>query len=351
MPDNKSKEHSTHGSSGPIHLRIVKVGLERLASAGGKFAASDPHIQAAIDAFKAPIDKIIGTGSADAFFGSEAIKILMASGIQLPGTFLRPVLARMLRIDESLANEIVQEGVDKAILSFLDETGRAARDKNPAEQKAIIDKNASDMVDKVQAMLRLNNSEGIKPVWFDPESKLAHKPGCAMFKNDKGKPNDCIIYKDDAGNDLTLLAAKKLGGHMTCECRCVGNFSDPPGTLDEALMRLDHDERRALDAYIASMLDIRSEFLKKGSSAKDVNAAKLRLVLKTADPAMKRERLLLLVRMDGVKSAKSPLEMISDTASRGIETLNSGHKRAAFREETRRSASSLDRTRSRIRKV
>ncbi|MCE9586445.1 hypothetical protein K8R04_03970 [Candidatus Uhrbacteria bacterium] len=329
MADDKKKSGDKDkkkglDASGPLHVRIAKVFLERLAGAGGKAVAGNSYVQAAIDAIKAPIDKAIGAGSADAIFGSELFKAGAAGAIQLPGTFLRPMLARLLRVDESIADDIVQEGVDHAILSFLDETGSAAKGKNPAEQKVIIDTNADKLVEKVTSLARANNREGLKPVWYDSVSGLAHKPKCDVIKGD----DDHIIRKDDAGNDFTLLAAISLGGRMTTECACVGILTDPAGTLDAALMRLDDDRRREFDAYLASMSDIRDELLSKGSLAKDVTVAKIRLVLKTEDPAMKKKRLLLLVRMDGSKPVKSPLERATDYVQHGLDVLTDKGKRA-----------------------
>ena len=337
MTDKNNKKDSgkttNYDASGPLYVRILKVGLERLSGAGGKALAGNAQVQTAVDAIKAQIDKLGGPGAGDTFFDSEAFKVIMAGGIQLPGTFLRPTLARILRVDEALADEIVQEGVDKAILSFLDETGRTVAGKKPAEQKAIIEKNANELVDKIQSDVRASNREGLKLVWYDPESGLAHKPHCEVLKN-----RDGIIRKDDAGNDLTLLAAKARGGRMTSECECVGILIDPAGTLDEALMRLDDDDRRAFDAYLASQADVRGDILKKGSVAKDITTAKLRLVLKTPDPLMKRERLLLLVRADGPKPKKSPVEKLTDYAERGVDLLMDDGKRAQFRRDSKAAA-------------
>jgi hypothetical protein len=326
----KDSGKTAYDASGPLYVRILKVGLERLSGAGGKALAGNTNVQTVVDAFKAQIDKLGGPGAGDAFFDSEAFKVIMAGGIQLPGTFMRPTLARILRVDEALADEIVQEGVDKAILSFLDETGRAVKGKNPGEQKAIIEKNAGELADKVQANVRASNRESVKLVWYDPETGLAHKPQCKLLKD-----RDGVVRKDDAGNDLTLLAAKARGGRMTSECECVGILIDPAGTLDEALMRLDDDDRRGFDAYLASQPDVRGEILKKGSVAKDITTAKLRLVLKTPDPVMKRERLMLLVRADGPKPKKSPVEKLTDYAERGVDLLMDDRKRAEFRRDAK----------------
>jgi len=330
---DSGSSRSTLDGAGPLHVRILKVGLERLAAAGARGLAGSDGVQKAVDFLKSQIDKVGGTGMGDALFDSEAFKVIAAGGIQLPGFFFRPVLAQMLRIDEDLADEIVQEGVDKAILAFLDETGKAAKGKTPAEQNAIIRASAASLPDKVQQLLRAANTEGLKPVCYDPDTGLAHKQACEVVKNRSG-----IVRKDDAGNDLTLLAAKKLGGRMTSECVCAGLLMDPAGTLDEALMRLDGDERRAFDAYLASQFDVRIDILKKGSVARDITTAKILLVLKTTDPRMKRERLLLLVRADGPKAAKSPLERATDYAQKGLDVLTDSVKRDDFNESTKAGA-------------
>lgn len=341
--DDKDKDKKKGlDAAGPLYVRIMKVGLERLAGGAGKALAGNAYVQTALDAIKAQIDKVGGAGTGDAFFDSEAFKILMASGIQLPGTFLRPTLARLLRVDETIADDIVQEGVDHTILSFLDETGRAVKGKNPGEQNAIIDRHANELKDKVTSLVRANNREGLKPVWYDSNTGLAHKPKCHTLDSD----DERIIRKDDAGNDFTLLAAKSLGGHMTTECACVGLLTDPGGTLDEALMRLDADDRRAFDAYVASLPDIRKEFLKKGSSSKDVTVAKIRLVLKTTDPAMKKERLLLLVGMDGAKPTKTPFEKVTDYARQATDVLTDDTKREKLNKDTKSAAAGHQTARS-----
>jgi hypothetical protein len=328
--DEKKQKTTTYDASGPLYIRVLKVGFERLASAGGKQLAGNSYVQNAVDYVKEQVDKVGGAGSADAFFDSEAFKILAAGGIQLPGTFLRPTLARLLRVDESLADEIVQEGVDKAILSFLDETGRAAKGKNPAEQKAIIESGATKLETTLRAGLMAANREGLRHVGFDPMTGLAHMPECKALKDRDGKSMDRVLRKDDAGNDFTLLAARKLGGRMTSECDCVGNFADPAGTLDEALMRLDGDQRRAFDALLVTHADVRGEILKKGSLAKDITATKIWLILKTDDAVMRKERLMLLVRAEGPKPKKSPVEKLTDYAERGIALLTDDEARKKF---------------------